>query len=158
MQRDGTEASVRQRFLDLADILNERQRRLWAAAQAKPLGFGGISLVARATGVSRRAIHVGLGELAAGVPAPLPAGRARRPGAGRKPLTRLQPGLLVALDALVEPTCRGDPESPLRWSCQSVRGLAAQLHQQGFRIGRQKVAELLRDLGYSLQANCKTRE
>src|SRR5262249_9717004 len=88
----------------------------------------------------------------------LPAGRVRRPGAGRKPLTRLQPGLLPALEALVEPTCRGDLESPLRWSGQGVRGLAAQLRQQGFRIGRQKVAELLRDLAYSLQANRKTRE
>jgi hypothetical protein len=158
MPRDDLEASVRPRFLDLADTLNERQRRLWAAAEARALGFGGISLVARATGVSRRAIHSGLAELAAGTPASLPAGRVRRPGAGRKPLTQRQPGLMAALEALVEPTCRGDPESPLRWSCKGVRRLAAQLQKQGFHIGRQKVAELLHDLGYSLQASRKTRE
>jgi hypothetical protein len=158
MQTDGIEASIRQRFLDLADTLNERQRRLWAAAEASALGYGGVSLVARATGVSRRAIHSGLAELAPGAADPLPRERVRRPGAGRKPLTQLQPGLLAALEALVEPTCRGDPESPLRWSCKSVRRLAAQLQQQGFHIGRQKVAELLHDLGYSLQANRKTRE
>jgi hypothetical protein len=158
MQTDGTEASIRHRFLDIADTLNERQRRLWAAAEAKALGYGGISLVAKATGVSRRAIHSGLVELVPGAADPLPQGRVRRPGAGRKPLTQRQPGLRAALEALVEPTCRGDPQSPLRWSCKSVRRLAAQLQQQGFRIGRQKVAQLLHDLGYSLQANRKTRE
>ena len=158
MQRDGTEASIRQRFLDLADTLNERQRRLWAAAEAKVLGYGGISRVARATGVSRRAIHAGVAELARGAADGLREGRVRRPGAGRKPLTQLQLGLVAALEALVEPTCRGDPESPLRWCCKSVRRLAGQLRQQGFRVGRQKVAELLQDLDYSLQANGKTRE
>jgi hypothetical protein len=158
MRTDGTEASIRQRFLDLADALNERQRRLWAAAEARALGYGGISLVARATGVSRRAIHSGLAELAPGAADPLPQGRVRRPGAGRKPLTQLQPGLLAALEALVEPTCRGNPQSSLRWSCKGVRRLAAQLQEQGFRIGRQKVVELLHELGYSLQANRKTRE
>src|ERR671936_1039045 len=111
MTRDGIEASIRRRSQQLLPTLDERQRRLWAAAEAGTLGYGGISLVARATGVSRRAIHAGLAELA-GVAEPLPGGRVRRPGAGRKPLTRFQPGLLEALDALVEPTCRGDPESP----------------------------------------------
>jgi Rhodopirellula transposase DDE domain len=158
MQTDGTEASIRQRFLDLADTLNERQRRLWAAAEAKSLGYGGVSLVARATGVSRRAIHAGLDELAAGATAAFPQGKVRRPGAGRKPLTQLQPGLVAALQALVEPTCRGDPESPLLWCCKGVRRLAAELRKQGFHIGRQKVAELLNDLGYSLQAARKTHE
>jgi hypothetical protein len=155
MRRDGTEAAVGQRFLDLGPALDERQRRLWAAAEAKALGYGGVSLVARATGVSRRAIHAGLAELASGEVI-LPGGRVRRPGAGPKPLA--QPGLAAALEALVEPTCRGDPESPLRWSCRGVRRLAAALGRQGFRVGRQKVAELLRDAGYSLQANRKTRE
>ena len=158
MPRDDLEASVRPRFLDLADTLNERQRRLWAAAEAKVLGYGGISRVARATGVSRRAIHAGVAELARGAADGLREGRVRRPGAGRKPLTQLQLGLVAALEALVEPTCRGDPESPLRWCCKSVRRLAGQLRQQGFRVGRQKVAELLQDLDYSLQANGKTRE
>jgi hypothetical protein len=158
MRRDGTEeARIRHRFQQLLASLDERQRRLWAAAEASALGYGGVSLVARATGVSRRAIHAGLAELAC--PADLlPLGRVRQPGAGGKPLTQAQPGLLAALDALVEPTCRGDPESPLRWTCKGVRRLAGELHQQGFRIGRQKGAELLRALGYSLQANRKTRE
>src|SRR5437763_15607433 len=120
MRRDGTEASVRQRFQQLFATLDERQRRLWAAAEASALGYGGVSLVARATGVSRRAIHPGLAELAGVADLP-PPGRVRRPGAGRKRLTQLQPGLLPALAALVEPTCRGDPASPLRWTCKGVR-------------------------------------
>src|SRR5215468_8684910 len=100
MRRDGAEVLVRQRFQQLLPALNERQRRLWAAAEADALGYRGVTLVARATGVSRRAIHAGLAELAAGAAAVLPPGRVRRPGAGRKPLTRLQPGLLTALEAL----------------------------------------------------------
>jgi hypothetical protein len=158
MQRDGTEPLVRQRFQQLVPALDERQRRLWAAAEAQALGYGGIALVARATGVSRRAIHAGLAELAAPAAAGLSPGRIRRPGAGRKPLAQSQPGLLEALEALVEPTCRGDPDSPLRWTCKGVRRLAAALQRQGFAVGRQKVAELLRELDYSLQANRKTRE
>src|SRR5215468_3455652 len=108
MRTDGsTEASIRQRFWGLADSLDERQRRLWAAAEARALGYGGVSLVARATGVSRRAIHKGLDEIdSADAP---PPGKARRPGAGRKPLTLRQPGLRAALDALVEPDSSGDP-------------------------------------------------
>jgi hypothetical protein len=158
MRRDGTEASISQRFRQLLPALNERQRRLWAAAEAGTLGYGGVSLVARATGVSRRAIHAGLAELAGGAAAPPAAGRARRPGAGRTPLTRLQPGLRGALEALVEPTCRGDPDSPLRWVCKSTRRLEAELRERGFVVGRQKVSELLAELDYSLQANRKTRE
>ena len=128
---------------------------MWAAAEAKALGYGGVSLVARATDLTRPTIHAGLKDLADGTTRPH---RVRRPGAGGKPLTATQPGLKAALEALVEPTCRGDPESPLRWTCKGIRRLAATLQQQGFRIGRQKVADLLRELGYSLQANRKTRE
>lgn len=157
MHNDCMEAIVRQRFADLQGLLNERQRRLWAAAEAKALGYGGVSGVARATGISRRAIHVGLKESAADDKSP-PRERIRRPGGGRKSLVAKQPGLKEALDALVEPTSRGDPQSPLRWTCKSVRRLAAELQAQRFRIGRQKVAELLHELGYSLQANRKTRE
>ena len=138
--------------------LNERQRRLWAAAEAKALGYGGISCVARATGISRRAIHVGLRELPGRTTATLPLGRVRRPGGGRKPLTHTQPGLVAALDALVEPTARGDPDSPLRWTCKGVRRLAEELATRGFEIGRQKVSELLGSMGYSLQACRKTHE
>jgi hypothetical protein len=150
------EAAIRQRFVELRPALNERGRRLWAASEAKALCYGGITLVARATGVSRRAIHAALNELHAGTTRP--PGRVRRVGAGRKPLTDAQPGLLAALEGLVEPTARGDPDSPLRWTCKGVRRLAAALRSQGFRVGRQTVAELLRGLGYSLQANRKTRE
>jgi hypothetical protein len=157
MQRQRMEAAVRLRFAQVASVLDERKRRLWAAAEAKAVGYGGVSLVARATGLTRPTIHAGLNELASGI-VPLPEGRIRRSGAGPKRLTHSQPGLPAALDALVEPTARGDPESPLRWTCKSVRKLAAELQGQGFRIGRQKVADWLRDLGYSLQANRKTRE
>jgi len=158
MRRASTEAAIRQRFEGLASTLDERQRRLWAAAEATTWGYGGVSLVSRSTGISRRAIHVGLHELQADPTAAVATKRVRRPGAGRKSLTETQPTLLVALDALVEPTSRGDPESPLRWTCKGVRRLAAELQRQGFTIGRQRVAELLADLGYSLQANRKTRE
>jgi hypothetical protein len=155
MQRDGTETAIQLRYQELAPTLDERHRRLWAAAEAKALGYGGVSRVARATGVSRRAIHAGLAELAAGA---VPTGRTRRPGGGRKPCSHAQPGLADALEALVEPTCRGAPDAPLRWACLSTRRLATELRRQGFRVGRQKVAELLRQLGYSLQANRKMRE
>jgi len=158
MRRAGMEAAIRQRFEGLASSLDERQRRLWAAAEANAWGYGGITLVSRSTGISRRAIHVGLRELQADLAVQSIGNRVRQRGAGRKPLTAKQPGLLAALDALVEPTSRGDPESPLRWTCKSVRRLAVELQRQGFTIGRQKVAELLKELGYSLQANRKTRE
>jgi hypothetical protein len=152
------EAAIRQRFGGLASTLDERQRRLWAAAEANAWGYGGVSLVSRSPGISRRAIHVGLQESQADPTAALAGKRVRRPGAGRKALTAAQPDLLEALDALVEPTSRGDPESPLRWTCKGVRRLATELQRQGFTIGRQKVAQLLTALGYSLQANRKTRE
>jgi transposase len=156
MRTSSMESAVRRRFSAVAPALDERQRRLWAAAEAKALGYGGVSAVARATGITRPTIHAGLKELATG--SVLPAGRIRRTGAGGKSLIATQPGLKAALDALVEPTARGDPESPLRWTCKGVRRLAAELREQKFRIGRQKVADLLRELGYSLQANRKTRE
>jgi Rhodopirellula transposase DDE domain len=147
MEPERTEGILRQKYAEVSPILDERGRRLWAAAEAKALGRGGPSLVARPTGLSRSTIHAGLRELADGATA-LPASRVRRPGAGRKSLTDRQPRLLDALDALVEPTSRGDPQSPLRWACKSTRNLAGQLQQQGFQVGRQKVSELLRQLGY----------
>src|SRR5216684_4909767 len=148
MQRQRMEAAVRLRFAQVASVLDERRRRLWAAAEAKAVGYGGVSLVARVTGQTRPTIHAGLKELASGI-VPLAEGRVRRSGAGRQPLTHAQPELVAALDALVEPTARGDPESPLRWTCKGIRKLAAELQSQGFRIGRQKVADCLRQLGYS---------
>lgn len=158
MRRASMEAAIRQRFEGLASTLDERRKRLWAAAEAKALGYGGVTLVSRSTGISRRAIHRGLRELVADPASALASGRVRCPGAGRRTLVQAQPGLLDALDALVEPTSRGDPESALRWTCKGVRRLATELQRQGFEIGRQKVSELLGTLGYSLQANRKTRE
>ena len=157
MQQVSIDTAVRQRFAELRGLLNERERRVWAAVEAKALGYGGISAVARATGISRRAIHVGLRELST-QRSFCPAQRIRRSGGGRKPLVRTQPELPDALEALVEPTTRGDPESALRWTCKSVRRLAAELQEQGFHSERQKVADLLDEWGYSLQANRKPRE
>ena len=131
---------------------------MWAATEARAGGRGGVSLLARVTGLSRPTIYAGLKELADGVASELPVERVRRRGGGRPPITQTQPGVLAALEALVEPTSRGDPESPLRWTCKGVRRLAAELQRQNFQIGRQKVADLLRDLDYSLQGNRKTRE
>src|SRR5208282_3359890 len=156
-QRERLGASIRQRFSELSPLLNERQRRLWAAVEAKSLGHGGISLVSTTTGFSRSAILRGLKELSQGIPL-LPPHRVRIPGGRRKPLTHTQPGLLAALQTLVEPATRGDPQSPLRWVSKSTRRLAKELNAQGFRIGHKKVASLLHELGYSLQANRKTKE
>ena len=134
-------------------------RRQWAAAEARELGRGGVTLVARATGMSRTTITEGMRELAQ--PArkrAAQAGRIRRPGGGRRPLARTDTGLRAALEALIEPTTRGDPESPLRWTCKSLRRLAEELTQQEHPISPNSVAALLHEAGYSLQANRKTRE
>ena len=136
--------------------LDERLRRCVAAAEAAVLGPRGVSIVSRATGVSRQAIRRGLTELresARGV-----TGRIRQPGGGRKRTRDNDPTLLRDLEQLVEPTTRGDPESPLRWTCKSVRQLATELQRQGHRVSHQLVSELLQELGYSLQANRKTIE
>lgn len=151
------EAVLREKFVALSPVLNERTRRLWAASEAKSIGRGGQSLVAKVTGISRSTIYLGLQELAVDDALSFDD-RIRRFGGGRKTLIHHQPRLLTALDALVEPTSRGDPQSPLRWHCKSVRKLATELQQQGFSIGRQKVADLLHQLDYSLQANRKTKE
>jgi transposase len=149
-------AAIKRRFELLAPVLNERTRRLVAAAEAVAYGRGGGMAAARATGVSRRAIRQGIGELAA--PGSLPEGRVRRAGGGRKSAAEQYPGLREALEALVEPTTRGDPESALRWTCKSVRNLAEELRQQGYPISHQVVTELLHELAYSLQANRKVLE
>ena len=148
--------AVQTQFKLLEGLLDERLRRCVAAAEAKALGRGGVSAVSRATGVSRRAIRVGLRELAeASGPGP---GRVRKSGAGRKRTVDTDPTLLQDLILLVEPTARGDPESPLRWTCKSVRHLAKELTDLGHRTSHRMVAALLRSLDYSLQANRKTRE
>ena len=137
-------------------LLDERMRRLMAANEARVLGRGGISEVSRACGLSRKAIAKGMREIEAGT-AP-PPGRVRQPGAGRKKITAQDPGLLPALERLIEPETRGDPESPLRWTCKSTRTLAAQLARHKHPISHMKVAQLLRARGYSLQGNRKTEE
>jgi len=150
---------IRIRFEKIEWALDERMRRLFAANEAYALGHGGVTKVSQATGVSRRAIHVGLDELAAAKP-PVPEQekRIRKVGGGRKSITRTESGVLIALEQLVEPTTRGDPESPLRWTCKSLRTISEELARQGFKVSYPKVADLLRELGYSLQANRKTLE
>jgi hypothetical protein len=158
-QQEAMEQIIREKFTALAPILDEQSRRLWAATEAKALGYGGQALVAKATGLSRNTVHAGLRELER-TPANLTAStkRVRRPGGGRKRLIDHDSLLVAHLDALVEPSSRGDPESPLRWTCKSTRQLATALQQHGHKVGRQKVADLLADLGYSLQANRKIKE
>jgi hypothetical protein len=159
MQQRGLEAVLREKYQILAPLMNERSRRRWAAAEAQALGRGGQTLLARVTGMSRSTVYLGQQELAHPVESQLPtAGRIRQLGGGRKLLIEQHPDLLVALEALVEPTSRGDPQSPLRGTGKSVRRLAEELTAQGYPIGRQKVADLLHALGYSLQANRKTQE
>ncbi len=154
-----TENMVRKKFALLEPILDEQARRLWSAAEAQALGRRGISVVSRATGLSRTTIHqgvkdiVGLREKKA-----LEGKRIRAPGGGRKPISEHDPTLRQDIERLVQPTTRGDPEPPLRWTCKSTRQLAAALQEQGHTVGRQKVAGLLSELGYSLQANRKTKE
>jgi hypothetical protein len=136
--------------------LDERLRRLVAAAEAQAIGYGGMTLVSRVTGVSRRAIAAGVAELEE---RPRPSkGRIRRPGGGRKRVAVTDRTLREDLVRLVEPTTRGDPESPLRWTCKSVRKLAGELQESGHRVCPQVVANTLHEAGFSLQANQKTRE
>jgi transposase len=152
-----TDSGAARRFKLLEKQLDERMRRCVAAAEADTLGPRGISIISRATGVSRQAIRRGLRELHEAA-RPGVAGRIRQPGGGRKRTREKDPTLLRDLERLVEPTTRGDPESPLRWTCKSVRQLATELQRQGHRVSHQLVSELLQELGYSLQANRKTIE
>ena len=150
------EARIREKFQALTSRLDEHTRRIWAATEASAMGYGGISLVARATDISRRAILVGLREIKAGNI--LPEGRVRRPGGGRKSGVHHQPDLPKRLEGLVEPLTRGDPESPLRWTCKSTRRLSQELAKLGYSASSRLVGVLLHALGYSLQGNRKTVE
>lgn len=153
------EARIRRKFRMVAVELDERRRRQWAAAEARDTGWGGISLVARATGLSRPTIMAGLKEL--NLPSKRRAvtgARVRSPGGGRRPLTQSDPGLLEALERLIDPATRGDPMSPLRWTCKSTDKLAEELTRQNHPVSDRTVAMLLKQQGYSLQANRKTRE
>jgi len=148
--------SLASRFEVLKPHLNERQRRLWLGAEARELGSGGVGIVAQAVGVAGDTVRRGRAELEE--PHPLPYPRSRKPGGGRKRAEEGDPGLVAALDKLVDPVTRGDPMSPLRWTSKSLRTLAKALQEQGHQVSEQIVRRLLREAGYSLQANAKTLE
>ena len=150
------EGAIRARYAAIASLLDERARRLVAAAEALALGRGGVSAVARATGLSRTTIQRGMVDVQAGEAGV--KGRIRREGAGRPRAVERDLTLRQDLEALIEPTTRGDPESPLRWTCKSVRRLAEELQRTGHAVSHQTVSELLHDMGYSLQANRKVLE
>jgi hypothetical protein len=151
-------SSVAAKFERIRSHLNEAGVRLWAANEAVSLGRGGISAVARATGISRTTIHVGVVELTDPSAPPIAEGRSRRSGGGRKKLTEKDSGLREALNRLVDPVTRGDPESPLRWTCKSTTKLALELTRDGHPVGQRTVCDLLAAEGYSLQSVRKTRE
>lgn len=149
-------AELKQKFRSIWPLLDERTRRLMAASEAIGLGYGGVSMVRRACGLSRKAIAKGIREIQGG--ASPSEGRMRRPGGGRKKITVTDPALLAALELLIESGTRGDPESPLRWICKSTRTLAVQLTNENHPISYVKVAQLLHEQNYSLQSNRKTEE
>jgi hypothetical protein len=149
-------AAIRARYEALSPHLDERGRRVFAASEARTAGYGGIAAVSRATGIAASTIGRGLDELAD--TAALDASRVRRPGGGRKPLVLTDASLLDDLLSLVSPGERGDPMSPLRWTCKSLRRLAAELSERGHRVSHTVVGELLKRCNFSLQANRKTRE
>jgi DNA-binding transcriptional ArsR family regulator len=150
------ESTIRQRFEALDPVLDERGRRRFAAAEAMTAGHGGIAAVSRATGLARSTVGRALSELRAGEA--VDAERVRRFGGGRKPMSAMDASLIDDLRSLVEPTTRGDPQSPLLWTCKSLRKLSQSLRDMGHKIGRTLVGELLHKLDYSLQSNRKTRE
>jgi hypothetical protein len=147
---------LKQKFRSAWPHLDERTRRIMAASEAMSLGYGGVSVVGRACGLSRKAISKGIRELQAkGKPL---VGRVRRPGAGRKSITQSDPRLVQTLEGLIDEQTRGDPESPLRWICKSTRTIAKELAQQKHPVSHVKVAQILHGLDYSLQSNRKTEE
>ena len=152
----GGHTGIEARFAVLHSLLDERSRRLLAAAESQVIGRGGISVVSRATGVSRQVIRRGMAELKA--PATVLPGHIRRAGGGRKKIVDQDRSLKSDLESLLESTTRGDPEAPLRWTCRSVRNLTAELQRLNHTVSHQVVAELLHELDYSLQANRKTRD
>ena len=150
-----TEQQLTSRLKTVLPHLNEKQRRLFLAAEAKALGWGGISKVAQATGVSRVTIYKALEEIQKDSPV---SEMVRLPGGGRKKVEQYHPDLLRKLESLVEPVTLGDPESPLRWTCKSTRQLSKELVGQGYQVSHVTIADLLHNLDYSLQANAKTLE
>src|SRR5665811_1846271 len=155
-----TVEKIRVKYGYLRSYLDERVLRLWAAVEAQSLGRGGIAHVSEATSLSRTTIYVGISELESGGPgveSRLP-GKIRRTGGGRKKLKEKDPYLLQDLDELLEPATRGDPETPLRWTCKSTTKLAEELTARGHPVSQRTVCDLLDELGYSLQGNRKTKE
>jgi hypothetical protein len=160
MQDAATIERIRAKYIALSPVMDERVRRHWAATEAMALGWGGITIAALATGLARNTIATGVRELAQrGTQSNVSIDvRLRRPGGGRKPIAETDPLLLRALEELVDPATRGHPESPLRWTCKSTAKLAEQLTQENHPVTDRTVARLLKQAGYSLQANRKTRE
>ncbi len=152
---DGSDAGLRAKHALLSRYLNERQRRLVAAADAQLLGHGGIATLSRITGLSRTTLHKGLQELEG---SEVPAERVRREGGGRKRKSEQDPAVVKELERLVDPATRGDPMSPLRWTSKSTAKLAEELCQRGFAISSRTVGRLLHEQDYSLQSNRKTQE
>ncbi|HLA40724.1 MAG TPA: ISAzo13 family transposase, partial [Candidatus Glassbacteria bacterium] len=151
---------IRQKFVSLSPVMDERMRRQWAASEAAALGWGGVSATAEATGLARNTITAGMRELRyrSTHPEEPTSDRVRQLGAGRKRLRDTDPELLTALEALVDPVTRGHPESALRWTGKSTAKLAEELTRQQHPVTDRTVARLLKEAGYSLQANRKTRE
>ena len=149
-------SELKRKFRAAWPHLDERTRRIMAATEAVSLGYGGVSVVRRACGLSRKAISKGIREIQGGGK-PL-VGRIRRPGAGRKSITQSDPRLVQTLERLIDEQTRGDPESALRWICKSTRAIAEELGQQQHTVSHMKVAQILHDLNYSLQSNRKTEE
>lgn len=156
MARDlDVEALIVEKYAVISPMLDERARRLWAATESRALGYGGDSLVSSATGLARETIRNGRREIENGVEV---TGRVRRAGAGRPCIEQTQPGIKQALEQLVDPLTRGDPMSPLRWTCKSKAKLAATLSNSGWKVSATSVGRLLNELGYSLQSVRKSRE
>ncbi|NUO08141.1 MAG: hypothetical protein HUU08_05565 [Candidatus Brocadia sp.] len=150
-----TSDTIKVKYSLIKSRYDERGHRQWAAIEAKAIGRGGISLVSAATGLSGTTVTDAMKEIEWGEGKPVGIEKVRRAGGGRKRVTEKEPKLLESLEKLVEPITRGDPESPLRWTCKSTRKLAEELQAQGYQVGDRK---LLRELNYSLQANRKTKE
>ena len=150
--------TIRLKYASVQKVLHERGRRIWAATEAQQLGWGGISLVEKAIGMSHTTIRRGLREIQSGKVNYLFPEQSRLQGGGRKKLTEQNPDIPDALESLIDPVMRGDPESPLRWTCKSTRLLANELNRQGYTISASSVGSLLHELEYSLQGNRKTRE
>jgi transposase len=156
MERQAVISNIQEKYQLMLPSFTERTKRLWCAVEAYQLGWGGVSVVQQATGISMPTIRKGIHELEQ--PVELTPAQSRRKGGGRKNLTEHYAELPQVLDTLIDPVMRGDPESPLRWTCKSTRLLANELNRQGYEIGPTKVRFLLHELEYSLQSNQKTRE